>query len=525
MKSRTGRTASSRLPRRYAAGYGAGCALVALSAVCAVLAATAGMWTLSLVLVAPVMAVAIAAARRVHELRTHRHIPGPIPSFFTGNLRDIQAGGHGVRDTSLVALHQEYGPVVRLHLPWGTSPMVSLDYASKNLHSRDLDSFRDPDRTLLKGSLMGLVGGPEHRRHRQVIAPAFTRAGVGERRRAVNEVTEKFVHRWADAARVATAPAHPKVSEIQNWSAHSLGVFLFGNDWDATGELEQYLDATHIIEEEASFRALHPSSVRWLFIRRTLRARAAYRYLYGYLSEIVERRRTRGGGDGQSKDVLDMLMAASDRECAHPLSRKDVVEEMMSLVLGGTDAMAYTVTQALILLGNHPEIQRDVRCVAEKAAESHGTCPEANVNTTATEYVRRIVTETMRMYPAVPFSAKISRRKSVMENGMSVPAGTRIMWMKTAVGRNDRVFSQPEAFKPSRFEGKSDAVSTAAFLPFGAGARHCVGSRFAEENCVSFLRAVLMALVVEPAEDVEVSYTATISIRPSAIPVTLTLQA
>ncbi len=213
-----GRTTSLRLPRRYAAEYAIGYALLASSVVCAALAAAAGMWTLSLVLVVLVTAVAIAAVRRVHELRTHRHIPGPIPSFLTGNLRDIQVGGHGVRDASLVALHQEYGPVVRLHLPLGTSPMVSLDYASKNLHSRDLDAFRDPDRTLLKRSLMGIVGGLEHRRHRRVSAPAFARAGIGERRRAVNEVTERFVHRWADTARVATAPVHPKVSEIQRWS-------------------------------------------------------------------------------------------------------------------------------------------------------------------------------------------------------------------------------------------------------------------------------------------------------------------
>ncbi|WP_371105934.1 MULTISPECIES: cytochrome P450 [Streptomyces] len=129
--------------------------------------------------------------------------------------------------------------------------------------------------------------------------------------------------------------------------------------------LERYLDATHIIEKEISFRALHPSISRWFFVRRTLRARAAYRYLYGYLSEIVQRRQTRGGGDGQSNDVLDMLIAASGPECADPLSRKDIVEEMMSLVLGGTDAMAYTVTQALLLLGDRPEIQRDARCLIE----------------------------------------------------------------------------------------------------------------------------------------------------------------
>jgi cytochrome P450 len=58
-------------------------------------------------------------------------------------------------------------------------------------------------------------------------------------------------------------------------------------------------------------------------------------------------------------------------------------------------------------------------------------------------------------------------------------------------------------------------------LPFGAGPRHCIGRGLAEVNCASLLAAILLELEVVPAPVENVTFTATVSVTPSAVPVRL----
>ena len=62
--------------------------------------------------------------------------------------------------------------------------------------------------------------------------------------------------------------------------------------------------------------------------------------------------------------------------------------------------------------------------------------------------------------------------------GHHVPAGTNIMWMKTAVGRDAANFHDPERFDPARYVCRAESMAQA--LPFGAGPRHCIGRGLAE---------------------------------------------
>jgi cytochrome P450 len=62
-----------------------------------------------------------------------------------------------------------------------------------------------------------------------------------------------------------------------------------------------------------------------------------------------------------------------------------------------------------------------------------------------------IVRETMRLFPAVPFSSKFSDDRAMDVAGMAVPARTNVMWMKTAVGQNGAIFQDAKRFAPDRF--------------------------------------------------------------------------
>jgi cytochrome P450 len=438
-----------------------------------------------------------AVSRRVRELHAYRDLPGPRPSFFLGNLRSLLSCGHGGRDRALLELHRAYGPIVRLHMAWGSAPFVSVSRVSENLRRKDVDSNRRADRTLLPRSLMGLLHGETHRRHRHELGPYFTpraaRSGAGR----MAEVSRLYLETWhCGRTRHGSLKA-----DLHHWSAHSLGVFLAGKDWAAGEDLSHYLDAIASLEEVISTRTFHPFFVRWLLPRQRGRGKAAYRYLCGLFSDLLARRERESDA---GEDVLGHLVRLRDR-----WSRAERVEEMISLVAGGTDAMSATVAQALVLLSQHPTIQDEAR--AQVAALAPGTPPPP--------LLLHVIAETVRLYPPVPFSSKVSPRGGVVELGYHIPAGTNIMWMKTAVGRDAANFHDPERFEPRRFVCRAESMAQA--LPFGAGPRHCIGRGLAEINCASLLAAILLEFDVVPAPVEDVTFTATVSVTPSAVPVRL----
>ncbi|WP_326592825.1 cytochrome P450 [Streptomyces sp. NBC_01294] len=465
-------------------------------------------WTGLIIAAALIGLLLFIARRRLAEFRSLHHLPGPKPSFFLGNTVDLLAGGHGGRHETLQALHAEYGPIVRLHLAWGSSPFVSLSYVSPNLYKKDLDSHRRADRTVLARSLMGVEGGELHRSRRQVMSPSLTNRRVAERAYVLKDVSSVYVDKWKHVDETYDGLQ----SDLRDWSVNCLSAFLFGDDWHVQADLHEYHRALGAIEEEVSFRAFHPFFVRWIFPRRRRRVRSAYRQVAVVLGAVMSRREQRVPPSCPAHQRPDDLL---DRLTQSPWSSEDRVEEMMSLVLGGADPMSYVLSQALVMLSLDPHVQEKARKAIEAAPPEDGdTIPEP--------YVRNIVYETLRLFPPVPFSAKFTNDLTLEERGGNIPPGTVVMWMKNAIGKNPSIFSEADRFNPDRFSADSTEHDTINdFLPFGAGPRHCIGNRLAEQQCAVMLTEILKNFYVVPDESIEVSFHSTISVVPSAVPVRL----
>jgi cytochrome P450 len=500
--------------------YGVGCTVVLLASIAGV---AGGVWfgngPVVVATLVPLALLGVAAVRRVHELRRYADVPGPPPSFFLGNLESLLVHRHGARDRALVELHEEYGPVVKVHMAWGSTPFVSLSVVSGELRNKDMDSNRKADRTVLPQSSMGLARGDQHTAHKRQMTPHFARDAVVQKASRLDEVSSTYLEAW----RSGTTRHGSLKADLHHWSAHSLGYFLCGPDWERGTDLSTYLAAIAELEEAISFRAFHPFFVRWLFVGRAARARAAYRRLFGDLERVMERRSGRSDQPIERPtemfDVLGTLVGLeSEATSGDPRwSHHECVEELISLVAGGTDAMSYTLGQALYLLSRNPEVQTE--------AQRRLLADEPTTQRAGDRFVLHILHETMRLFPAVPFSSKISERRAIEVLGISIPARTNVMWMKTAVGQNEAVFADATRFDPSRFEVKSDGTrpvtTIASAMPFGAGLRHCVGRHLAEYLCTRFLSNLLRQFELAPIDERNLRFSATVSVTPSSVPVQL----
>lgn len=93
--------------------------------------------------------------------------------------------------------------------------------------------------------------------------------------------------------------------------------------------------------------------------------------------------------------------------------------------------------------------------------------------------MRAVISETLRLYPPVWM---FDRRALGPDDlaGTKVDTGDLVIFCPYAMHRLPELWSDPEAFRPERFEpGREEQKNKFAYLPFSAGPRTCIGNSFA----------------------------------------------
>jgi cytochrome P450 len=81
--------------------------------------------------------------------------------------------------------------------------------------------------------------------------------------------------------------------------------------------------------------------------------------------------------------------------------------------------------------------------------------------------------------------------------------------------RHRLLWTDPDKFDPGRFLGaQRDAIDRYAYLPFGAGARTCIGSAFALQEATLVLAAIVQNFRLQLAAGKRVWPTLRVTLRP-----------
>ncbi|XP_034123163.1 cytochrome P450 4d1 [Drosophila guanche] len=175
----------------------------------------------------------------------------------------------------------------------------------------------------------------------------------------------------------------------------------------------------------------------------------------------------------------------------HEFTEKIIVQRREELIRCGNkevDTFMFeghdTTSSALVFffynIATHPEAQ--AKCFEEISSVmgQDNSTPVTYELLNKLHYVDLCIKETLRMFPSVPLLG----RKVLEEceiNGKLIPAGTNIGISPLFLGRREELFSEPNSFKPERFDVVTSAekLNPYAYIPFSAGPRNCIGQKFA----------------------------------------------
>jgi cytochrome P450 len=354
--------------------------------------------------------------------------------------------------------------------------------------------------------------GEVWKKSRALVQPLFSHSEIRRQVPLISQVLDDAGERWL----ANTAPQIDLHQELMRITLTVAARALFSSDLDAHLDVFRHAFGTafdHVVKRLHSLIDLPPE----IF---PTPANLRFRRAVGELDRIVEqtidaRRRSLGGCPMRpGSDLLTHLLAAAgqgDTAGAAVLSKTQLRDEILTLILGGYDTSANALTWAFYLLSRHPEALAKVRLEADTAFADGP--PDADA-LQRLEYSRMVFEETMRLYPPVWVLARQARVDDDID-GYRIRAGTMVLISPFVLHRLPSVWSDPLAFQPERFGAQERHLQTRlAYLPFGGGQRHCLGRLMALQEGTLAIAQLAHRFHFEPIHSHEPAFNASITLAP-----------
>ncbi|KAK4851553.1 hypothetical protein QYF36_016246 [Acer negundo] len=178
------------------------------------------------------------------------------------------------------------------------------------------------------------------------------------------------------------------------------------------------------------------------------------------------------------QDLITCLLSIRDENGQEVITEKEIVHNVMLVMVAGHDTSSVLITFLVRLLANDPAVYAAVLQEQEEIAKYKSMGEFLTwEDLTKMKYTWRVAMETLRMIPPV-FGGFRNALKDIEYNGYLIPKGWQIFWVTSMTHVDDSIFPEPSKFDPSRFENQS-SIPPYCYLPFGAGYRICPGYEFA----------------------------------------------
>jgi cytochrome P450 family 110 len=185
------------------------------------------------------------------------------------------------------------------------------------------------------------------------------------------------------------------------------------------------------------------------------------------LVDAIAARRRAGEERG---DILSVLLAGRADD-GRAITDAEVRDEVITLLLAGHETVAIALAWAFYWLHRQPDVLQ--RLQTELRAAGHPPSPDDLVQL---PYLRAVCEEALRLYPVVGAITRRLRQPMTLR-GYRLPAGITVGVALPLMHLDPTRYPDPQRFRPERFLERPH--SPYEYLPFGGGARRCVGAAFA----------------------------------------------
>ncbi|MFK0159638.1 cytochrome P450 [Streptomyces sp. NPDC090493] len=348
-----------------------------------------------------------------------------------------------------------------------------------------------------------------------VLAPGFSREAMEGYHAMMVAVAGRLTDHWdreLAAGRWVDVPG-----DMTKLTLETIARTGFGHDFGSFERDRPHPFVTAMIGTLSYAQRLNsvPGPLAPLMLRQAARRNAAdIEYLNRTVDDLVAERRRTGRGEG---DLLDRMLETAHPETGERLSAENVRRQVITFLVAGHETTSGALSFALHYLARHPEIA--VRAAAE-VDRVWGDTPAPGYDQVAKlRYVRRVLDESLRLWPTAPAFAREAREDTVLAGRYPMRRGAWALVLTPMLHRDPEVWGpEAESFDPDRFEAKAArGRAPHTFKPFGTGARACIGRQFALHEATLVLGLLLRRYGLGADPDYRLRVTERLTLMPEGL--------
>ena len=345
----------------------------------------------------------------------------------------------------------------------------------------------------LLGDGLGTCRHDEHRRQRRLIQPAFHHSRMPGYAQAMAEQIEAVVGAWEDGQVIDVR------SQMQLISARALMATMFSASMPAD-LLQQAVDDVNVFIAGVYRNTISPAVLNRLPIPANRRYRQAIGRLRSTIADIIAERRAHPGEEDDLLSVLQRAELDADDETSadrRRFSDSELRDQVVLFLLAGSESTSTTLAWSFHLVAEQPAIRdrwyAEVDSVIQGAATIEDL-PELPLT-------GHIITECLRLYAPAGMVTRTTMADTEL-GGYRITAGTSLIISPHLIHHRPEVHQQPEAFDPDRWSAPSGLARPGptheGYIPFGAGARKCIGEQFAVTEIALALATIAARWELQP---------------------------
>ena len=352
-----------------------------------------------------------------------------------------------------------------------------------------------------------IAEGKAWKHQRRTLAPAFTPRAVTTLIPHMVAVTDETIAnlRRGDGGAVDLREIMQRMTlEIAGRTMFSFGMERHGATLrDFVMEYGDRLAKPHFLD------LVLPAN--WPTPRDFPRARFRKRWTH-FIGMLMAERRAAGKQEGApARDLFDLMNAARDPETNEAFSEAQLGDQVATMILAGHETTATALFWALYLLALDPVAQEQL------AAEARQVSADGEADLDRLKFTRAVVDETMRLYPPAFLIARAAAGSDMVAE-IPIKKHDVILIAPWLLHRHEKLWRDPNAFVPERFLSPAPPPDRFAYLPFGVGARVCIGAHFALVEATLVLARIIAAFRVTLLDQDPVMPVGVVTTQPNRSP-------
>ncbi|KRT81820.1 cytochrome P450 [Oryctes borbonicus] len=464
----------------------------------------------------------LSVPQELPHIKPYNAIPGPKPIPILGNTWRLLPiiGQYDVSDVARLSdiIYRDYGKIARLSGLIGRPDLLFVydaDEIEKIYRQEGPTPFRPSMPCLVKykseirkdffGKLPGVVGvhGEPWREFRtKVQKPILQLKTVRKYIRPIETVTGDFIRRMEEMMDENKDMPSDFDNEIHKWALECIGVVsldarlgCLDPNLSLNSEPQRIINAAKyalrniaILELKFPFWRYFPTTIWKNYVKNM---DYFVKICTKYVDEAMERLQ-------KKKITPDSDLSLIERILANEPNKKTAYVLALDLILVGIDTISMAVCSILYQLATRPEQQRKMY------EELRQLMPDPNTPLTTKlldemVFVKAFVKEVLRMYSTVIGNGRTLQHDTIIR-GYHVPKGVQVVFPTLVTGQMEEYVSKSNEFLPERWMKNSDenySIHPFASLPYGHGARMCLGRRFADLEIQILLAKLIRSYNIE----------------------------